>query len=398
MNAEDISVDLVLNEISRVSQSKKNLRVDNSLNIHASCVRMPTGSGYNRFDKFLLKKKSIIKIKNKDNLCALRCMIVGKAYADKKKNASLTKIYKSLINSHSKKQDKEVLKLVRALNLIDEPCGLEEIVKIEKYFKNYQVYIIDRNSNYEFIYKGPEQQMKIFMLKNNNHFDLITSLPSFFETRNFCLKCLKGYENFEYHKCNNVCKSCRSRYCVNRGEELYRCSNCSHKCSSELCLALHQEKICKNLSECKHCNKYVSSNHLCNGRWCCNCKCAVPWEHKCFVLTENERFAKKSGKNDYKGFIFYDYESMVDADQHIPNLVCAQKICKNCLDKWQYIENSNCASGCGVHVFYTNDSFCQWILLQDDFICIAHNMRAYDGIFIMNYLTKNPLPNDMYVN
>ena len=35
-----------------------------------------------------------------------------------------------------------------------------------------------------------------------------------------------------------------------------------------------------------------------------------------------------------------------------------------------------------------------WLLDQKYFIAIAHNLRAYDGVFIMKYLTQNPLPKE----
>ena len=37
-----------------------------------------------------------------------------------------------------------------------------------------------------------------------------------------------------------------------------------------------------------------------------------------------------------------------------------------------------------------------WLFEQSNFICLAHNLRAYDGIFIMNYLTTNNIPSDNY--
>ena len=52
---------------------------------------------------------------------------------------------------------------------------------------------------------------------------------------------------------------------------------------------------------------------------------------------------------------------------------------------------------CGVSKFYNNDDFCNWLLQQDYYICIAHNLKGYDGVFIMQYLINNPLPNDKYM-
>jgi hypothetical protein len=85
---------------------------------------------------------------------------------------------------------------------------------------------------------------------------------------------------------------------------------------------------------------------------------------------------------------------MIGESCHIPNLICAEKICASCCEDWKRSPLQNCGADCGVKIFYTNDEFCEWILEQKHFICIAHNMRAYDGMFVMNYFVENPLPND----
>ena len=38
----------------------------------------------------------------------------------------------------------------------------------------------------------------------------------------------------------------------------------------------------------------------------------------------------------------------------------------------------------GVKYFFNNEDFCTWLFEQSNYICLAHNLRAYDGIFIMN--------------
>ncbi len=78
---------------------------------------------------------------------------------------------------------------------------------------------------------------------------------------------------------------------------------------------------------------------------------------------------------------------------HVPNLIVADKVCVKCLEKWK-VPTLHCPNNCGVKTFTNNDYFCFWLLLQEQFICLAHNLRAYDGISIMKYLATNRLPND----
>jgi hypothetical protein len=52
------------------------------------------------------------------------------------------------------------------------------------------------------------------------------------------------------------------------------------------------------------------TNHICNGRYCNNCKINVNIDHQCFILTEEERSIqnkrRKAIKNTTfdKGYIF----------------------------------------------------------------------------------------------
>ncbi len=44
------------------------------------------------------------------------------------------------------------------------------------------------------------------------------------------------------------------------------------------------------------------------------------------------------------------------------------------------------------HIFRTNESFCFWLFEQTNDIAFAHNMRAYDGMFLMNYVSNFTTP------
>ena len=69
---------------------------------------------------------------------------------------------------------------------------------------------------------------------------------------------------------------------------------------------------------------------------------------------------------------------MIIDKKHIPNLICYKKVCKNCLN----IPNINCFV-CEEKQFETNEKFFDWLIRQDNFIAIALNMKAYDGVLMM---------------
>ena len=54
----------------------------------------------------------------------------------------------------------------------------------------------------------------------------------------------------------------------------------------------------------------------------------------------------------------------------------------------------DCTADCGVKKFYNNNSFCEWLFEQIDYIAMAHNL-SYDGFFVMQYIIDNILPDEM---
>lgn len=73
---------LILSEISKVLQSDEEISLDSSFDIEVVAVKFPSGSGYFKvlnYSKHTKLKRSIIKIKNSDDLCTARALSVGLA-------------------------------------------------------------------------------------------------------------------------------------------------------------------------------------------------------------------------------------------------------------------------------------------------------------------------------
>jgi hypothetical protein len=80
--------------------------------------------------------------------------------------------------------------------------------------------------------------------------------------------------------------------------------------------------------------------------------------------------------------------------RHIPNLVIARKICNACFNEWKSGEKAdNCLTDCGIFKFFENQSFCEWLFMQEKYIALAHNL-SYDGFFVMQYIIRNLLPDE----
>ena len=125
MMKKELTAELVLAKFLIVSQSNKDLKIDDKLTIVASSVDIIEGAGNvpNRFNDFVIRKQSIIKIKNNDQLCALRCIAVGIAFLNKNKNSKLT--YRRIREN----QDRQCLELAHLISHdVDKPCYIKEIM------------------------------------------------------------------------------------------------------------------------------------------------------------------------------------------------------------------------------------------------------------------------------
>ena len=72
---------------------------------------------------------------------------------------------------------------------INKSLGIEDLIKVEKFLKDYQLIIINGDLMSEFSYVGDYRDKKIILFYHNNHFDTVKSLPAFFSRPYFCYKC-----------------------------------------------------------------------------------------------------------------------------------------------------------------------------------------------------------------
>jgi len=367
MRRQDMTTEMILAKFLFVAQSNRNLRIENNLIISASTIEEIVG-GSCRLGKFIYKKQSIIQITNKDNLCACRAVVVGIAHNNYLLDPEKKTIYNQVRRKQLKLQSKLAIQLAKDVGINSKrTCSIEDIKRIEKYLSIYQILIVSSKNDFEFVYCGEARDKKIVLFHHNNHYDYIKSLPAFFNEKKFCFICFQAYQNDFFHKCIKVCKLCERKTC--KEEVIKKCDNCKNRCLNDLCLLILQEKVCPKYVKCPTCGRNQGKIHVCEGRWCLNCSKSVNMEHKCFILTQEERDKSKKRtvdgeiKNQTKGYIFFDYESMNVDGLHIPNLIIADKMCFDCIDRWKVNEmRESGESNCGIFNFNNNDDFCYWLL------------------------------------
>ena len=149
---------------------------------------------------------------------------------------------------------------------ISKPLDIQDLIKVEKYLKDYQFIIIDGDIMSEIVYAGDYKEKKVILFYHDNHYDTIKSLPAFFSRQYFCYKCLKPYSVFQNHPCNEVCKKCKTDGCIETSRNV-KCDFCMVQCRSNECYLKHREKVCSKISKCILCGNFKIFSHTCNGKW-----------------------------------------------------------------------------------------------------------------------------------
>ena len=376
MVAEQLTPERVFSQIERVIQSNRDFRLNDAVTIDIIHVEAPQGSGRSKrttlnIREYLHKKGSVITIKNNDNLCLARALVVAIAKIENDPN------YTNLRDSKKRAQQNKAIALHERANVPFGPCGLPEVDLFQKYLTNYEINIVSGNHNDSIIYPPKPSTNNhvtpIYLYLHDNHYDVITSMPGFLSTIYFCHKCKKTYSNNSDHLCDAMCRSCRSYDCVLDGNGMV-CDECDRLFKNKTCYDHHKEPIaggrsvCQTIRKCEKCGKAMDvrklnpKGHIC-GKKCLTCGVIIndKDEHKCYIQK-----TEQSEESQYNHLLFFDLECKQEHGVHEANL-------------------------CVVHDEV--EEFCEWLLTKEhqDCIVIAHNFQGYDGYFIQNYLNKNAI-------
>ena len=358
----------------------------------------------------LFNRKSLIQIKNQDNMCLARCIVLGMR---RNEFGAGDKIAKKL--RETKLQGVEAKRICDECGVDSElMCGIDEI-KIFENKLDIQINVIDGDGvgkdiiypsieDENYVIKPIEQQ--IYLYKHNKHFDLINTkqVAGFFGKHKFCYDCKKCYTfntNIDNHKLSckvkpacrccghNKCKALqRPRHILNDLDWI-KCDDCNRSFSSLECFNNHKipsteksKTTCESYWKCLECNKSMPDarqpreTHVCGEYECKNCKMLVPCNHRCFM-----RPKPYNKPND--NIIYYDFESDISGQNHIVNFSISQYQHSN-----ENIEH------------HSIDEFCKWAISEKhkDYTFIAHNAKGYDCKFIMNWIICNTdlLPQTIY--
>ncbi|XP_046856165.1 uncharacterized protein LOC124449275 [Xenia sp. Carnegie-2017] len=181
--------------------------------------------------------------------------------------------------------------------------------------------------------------------------------------------------------------------CVEISDEKYMCSDCFKICRSAACFNRHKKSrrskrvdlpsMCDKSFQCQMCSSIVDKDrqneHRCGETVCHICNKFVLDDHLCFMQTENPK-----PKND--SLIFYDFETDFSTGEHVVNFAVAQY-----LDGTEFVFKG----------YNALNEFCSFLFSRKHkgFTAIAHNSKAFDGVFIQRWLIEyRPTANIHLIN
>ena len=393
MTVKRLTTERVYSQLERVIQSNQEFRLNDTVTIDINHVESPVGSGRSKLkrttyniDDYLDQKNSVVRIKNNDDLCLARALVVGIAKVDKDPR------YNQIKKSDRPVQREKALALHRAANVPLGPCGLNEVALFQQYLSDYQIRVISGDHNNSIIYPpqplGTDEKKHLTLYFHDNHFDTINSIPGFLGHGYFCFRCDKTYDCTTDHLCTNMCRSCRGFGCDWENDGIV-CNECDRKFKNQTCYDRHKNEpingggrtVCQVIRKCEKCGKSMAirkikpGGHIC-GRKCQTCGVVLTREdtdHKCYIQP-----LEQEEDSSYDQLLFFDFEATQEHGIHCPNL---------CVVHDEERE---------VALFQGKDTvkqFCQWLFTPQHKGCIvvAHNFQGYDGYFIKDYLIQNAI-------
>ena len=346
----------------------------NELTITVQSFKVPRGKGRLHVARnTVARKKCIITIKNDDSTCLARAIVTAMANTNKTKwsPAQLQAFRKS-----RKLQTDEALKLhdEAAVEVNDFGSTLEDVKKFSEHL-GVQINIVDSDHFNEIIYSSEEVGDMIYLYKNKNHFDVITSMPGFLCKSYYCHTCKKPYTGRDKHKCPSKCIACFKYFPdgVKCSGDVIQCNICNRSFFGQDCFDEHKRNrstgkpniVCETVGKCLNCERTITTtkdtslkDHICGYSKCSNCYeyCDMS-AHKCYMTLKQCKGGNCTGdcypkqkcyscKTRTEDYMFYDFECMQETGIHKVNLAVVQDFKGN------------------EHVFNTIEDFCNFVFTE----------------------------------
>ena len=154
------------------------------------------------------RKRCIITVKNTDTMCFARAIVTAHANLNKDKWTETQ--LKNGFNKSRLLQETEAIKLHEnaGVDISDHGNTLEDVNTFAKHL-GVQINIVYTDYFNDIIHTAnPDANKIIYLHKDKNHYNVITSMPAFLSKNYYCHTCKKGYTRGDKHKCPDKCLSC----------------------------------------------------------------------------------------------------------------------------------------------------------------------------------------------
>jgi len=422
-----VNAERMIRNIEGVLQSEENLTMDDSLEMHIATVKVPrVGTKVPVMgSQSVSQKRSMVRIKNTDQMCMARALVVCRA--KKEKDPEYNKMRQSTCKLQ--KQKAEALHELAGVSTT-RACTFFDLPEFERVL-GYQVVVFSGAQNNEIVYVGAPKERGVLYLYQSyesdeefenggvGHIDAIVNIQGFMGYKFFCETCKKGYWSKQSHSCASHCSVCGADHCeLVNGKEI-KCDSCNKTCRSQKCYDSHKvarpkqtKSNCLRYWKCPKCHKSTGREreelHVCGEYMCSNCKEYVEGRHMCYMRAVERKKCKLRQ-------IVYDFECRQDTGDHIPNFCCVHTTCDRCEHSEVELGCSGCGTrcihcgvmkngryikppcvGCGKRekVFSgedTTQAFCKWLFTDHNkgSTVIAHNAKGYDLYFVLHYLVHS---------
>ena len=420
----DRYVDELLDTLAGKLNSNEEFHPDRGLQINVVLVRMPApGSGRKRYnvglramEKDSKRKKSIIQIKNKDQLCCARAIVTMRAWCHRNDPNTWDHMpwntWLTLRDGYSQ-QGIQARQLHQAAGVPEGPCGLPELAKFQQYLSTldppYQLKVLSRHHPFFLIFRGPEADRKIILLKSDTHYEGCTTITGFINKSYWCPECDRGYDHKDaaHHPCEGTtCRACNRNQpnpCPDYDkfqQPTTICNQCNLPFYGPQCLAFHRSsKTCGKQKKCLDCRAVYTVDrkhpHRCGWEECYSCHYDVPIAtHKCTIQPPftppppQQRDANGASTSDTvppPKLMYADIECLLTPDRgFIPNLLCYR-------GEWEsditVLRGEDCVDFFISHLDDHSHPPTENVEEQP-LIIIFHNLKGFDGIFLLNALYK----------
>ena len=199
----------------------------------------------------------------------------------------------------------------REAGVPEGPCGRAEIQQFQAHVgsEGIQIIVLEgqqgtiwyKDHTYDDVHK------KICLLKVQNHFHGLRSIPALLNRSYHCHHCEKGYdhETSEKHNCRGQnCSSCRRtngtcpKFATYVTAEVY-CDQCNRKFYGQNCYDAHKrgaKSVCDQFRKCCQTYKFnPKKKHHCYHTLCPNCKEVTHVNHRCFIQPIVDEDETKAG-------------------------------------------------------------------------------------------------------